>query len=305
MADLAPDAVLTRDAQAGEVGALGALLARHQAGMRATALAILGYGPDAEDAVQEAALIALRRIGDVRDPAAVGPWLRMIVRNACRMRLRARSREQLGVDLDRASTEPGPEQVLDEHAMRDWVWHAIDQLTPSLRMTLMLRHFSGVTDYEAIATACGIPVGTVRSRLSEARTKLTGALLATADDAHDDAGELTRAASAEAIETLAAAERGAFDEVARERWASNFRLFAGGELFGGARAALRGMDDDLTAGVHQRLISAVASRDLIIWEMRLVNPPDNPEHCPPGVVWLMPQRQGRITELRLHHAKRV
>jgi RNA polymerase sigma factor (sigma-70 family) len=305
LADFSPDATLARAAQAGEVAALGALLARHQAGMRATALAILGHGPDAEDAVQEAALIALRRIGDVRDPAAVGPWLRMVVRNACRMRLRDRSREQFGVDLDRAIDAPGPEQVLDEHALRDWVWHAIERLTPSLRMTLMLRHFSGVTEYEAIASACGIPVGTVRSRLSEARAKLTDALLATAEDAHGDAGELSRAAAVEAVETMAAAERGEFPGIARDRWAPDFRIFSGGALHGDATAAVRGMDGDLTAGVRQRLMNAVASRDLIIWEMRLVNPADDPEHCPPGVAWVMPQRQGRVTEIRLHHAKRA
>jgi RNA polymerase sigma-70 factor (ECF subfamily) len=295
---------LTREAQAGEVTALGALLARHQAGMRATALAILGHGPDAEDAVQEAALIALRRIGDVRDPAAVGPWLRMIVRNACRMRLRAHSREQFGVDLDRASNAPGPDQVLDEHALRDWVWHAIEQLTPSLRMTLMLRHFSGVTEYDAIASACGVPVGTVRSRLSEARAKLTSALLATADDAHDDASKLSRAAGVEAAETMAAAERGEFPELVRDRWAPEFRIFAGGVLYGDTAAAVRGMDSDLMAGVRQRFRNAVASRDLIIWEMELLNPPDNPDHCPPGVTWLMCQRQGRITGVRLYHPKR-
>ncbi|WP_431953383.1 RNA polymerase sigma factor [Actinacidiphila sp. bgisy167] len=44
--------------------------------------------PDAEDAVQDAALIALRRIGGIRDPDAAGPWPRMVVRNVCRARLR-------------------------------------------------------------------------------------------------------------------------------------------------------------------------------------------------------------------------
>ncbi|WP_406319317.1 RNA polymerase sigma factor [Streptomyces sp. NBC_00118] len=48
------------------------------------ALGLPGHGPDAEDAVQDATLTALRRIGDVRDPAAVGAWLRAIVRNIAR-----------------------------------------------------------------------------------------------------------------------------------------------------------------------------------------------------------------------------
>ena len=83
------DEELTGRAQSGETAALGLLLARHQAPMRAVAMSLLGYGPDAEDAMQDAALTALRRIGDVRDPAAVGAWLKAIVRNAARMRLRA------------------------------------------------------------------------------------------------------------------------------------------------------------------------------------------------------------------------
>ncbi|MFE2042723.1 RNA polymerase sigma factor, partial [Streptomyces sp. NPDC059477] len=89
-ADSAPpdDADLTRAAQAGEVAALGQLLERHRAGMRAVALSVLGPGADVDDVMQDAALTALRRIGDVRDPAAVGAWLRMIVRNAGRSVLR-------------------------------------------------------------------------------------------------------------------------------------------------------------------------------------------------------------------------
>jgi DNA-directed RNA polymerase specialized sigma24 family protein len=84
------DAELTRGAQSGDVVALGLLLSRHRPGMRAVALSLLGHGQDADDAVQDASLVALLRIGDVRDPAAVGPWLRMIVRNAYRTRPRTR-----------------------------------------------------------------------------------------------------------------------------------------------------------------------------------------------------------------------
>ncbi|WP_245771709.1 RNA polymerase sigma factor [Actinacidiphila guanduensis] len=96
MADLlvrgAPrDADLVRAAQAGDAGSLGLLLARHRAPMYAVALAFLGHSQDAEDAVQEAAVLALRRFGDIRDPEAAGPWLRMVVRNVCRAQLRRMS----------------------------------------------------------------------------------------------------------------------------------------------------------------------------------------------------------------------
>jgi hypothetical protein len=54
------DAELTRAAQAGDAGSLGVLLARHEAAMRAVALGMIGYGPDTDDVVQDAALVAVR-----------------------------------------------------------------------------------------------------------------------------------------------------------------------------------------------------------------------------------------------------
>jgi RNA polymerase sigma-70 factor (ECF subfamily) len=298
------DSELTRSAQCGDVAALGLLLARHQADLRAVALSVLGYGPDAEDAVQEAALVALRRIGDVRDPGSVGAWLRMIVRNACRMRLRARNGIQLTDRLDPRSDVPSPEEVLDRHALQDWVWHAIEELTPTLALPLMLRHFSGISSYEEIAAACEVPLGTVRSRLNQARSKLSAALLATADKAHDDAATLTALRGREAVETLATAERGAFAEVAAERWAPTFEIVGGAGERGGRELALAGMDGDLTAGVRQRFVNAVASRQVTIWEMDLINPTDDPEHCPPAVIWVQTLHAGQVTRLRLFHPER-
>ncbi|MEW9528209.1 RNA polymerase sigma factor [Microbispora sp. NPDC049125] len=296
-----PDVELTRGAQSGDVAALGLLLERHQAGMRAVALSILGPGPDADDAVQDAALTALQRIGDVRDPAAVGPWLRMIVRNACRSRLRRTNEAQSVHDLALPSANATPEQVLDRHALRDWIWHAIEELSPSLRMVLMLRHFSGITTYEQMAAVCGVPVGTVRSRLSQARAKLSEALLATAESAHGDAAALAAARRREGIETLEAAERGRFGDVLAERWSPDAELLDGRSRVGGRDFLLRGMECDLEAGVRQRLVHAVAGSDLTIWEMDIVNPADDPEHCPPGVTWVMSLDEGRVRRLRLYH----
>ncbi|MGW3290249.1 RNA polymerase sigma factor [Streptomyces sp. NPDC001002] len=200
------DATLTRAAQAGEVAALGLLLERHRAGMRAVALSILGPGADADDVMQDAALTALRRIGDVRDPSAVGAWLRMIVRNASRSVLRDSAVVRPVDDLHLPSTDVGPEQWLEQNALRDWVWEALEELSPVLRMPLVLRHFTaGVSSYEQIADACGVPVGTVRSRLSQGRAKLAAALAATADAPHGDAEERVRASRIEARELLAAA----------------------------------------------------------------------------------------------------
>jgi RNA polymerase sigma factor (sigma-70 family) len=300
------DLSLVRGAQWGDAESLGLLLERHQPGMRAVALSILGHGPDAEDAVQDAALVALARIGDLREPAAAGPWLRMIVRNACLMQLRSRRAVPpaglLGV-LPLVSGDPTPEQIIDGHAMRDWIWHAIGELSPPLRLVIMLRHFSDVSSYEQIAAICGIPVGTVRSRLSQARAKMTGALLSTASAAHADAGELTAARRREAIETLAAAERGNLAAVIADRWAPDAEMITSRGQRGGTRRLIAAMDADISASVHQRLVSTVASRDVTIWEMGITNPPEDPAHCPPAVTWLLTHRSGRIQRLRLFHPR--
>lgn len=301
MNDGLPDTELTRCAQAGDPAALGVLLQRHQAGMKAVALAVLGHGPDVEDVLQDAALTALRRIGEVRDPSAVGAWLRAIVRNTCRMRLR---RRDLGLPLSEVllppSAEMVPDQVTEANALRDWIWTAMDELTPSLSLVLMLRHFSGVTTYEQIAQACDLPLGTVRSRLNQARSKMAAALLATADHEHDSAEERNRATRREAHETLAAAEAGRFADIVTDRWSPRVTLTAQG-VEGDRDLLLAAMDDDLAAGVRQRPRHTIAGADVAIWEMDLINPPDNPDHCPPSVVWLLALNGGRVQRLRLFH----
>ncbi|WP_327247941.1 RNA polymerase sigma factor [Streptomyces sp. NBC_01320] len=301
------DATLTRAAQAGDIAALGLLLERHRAGMRAVALSILGPGADADDVMQDAALTALRRIGDVRDPGAVGAWLRMIVRNAGRSLLRGAVAAQPVDELHLPSPEDGPEQWLERSAVRDWVWEALEELSPLLRMPLVLRHFTtGVTSYEQIARACGVPVGTVRSRLSLGRAKLTAALAATADAAHGDAEQRVLASRIEARETLAAAESGHFGKLLTERWSPEIALLSGPDRLGGWDLLVRSMDNDVEEGVRQRLIHAVAGRSLTVWEMDIINPADNPEHCPPGVAWLMTlDDAGRVQHLRLAHSRPV
>jgi RNA polymerase sigma-70 factor (ECF subfamily) len=264
---------------------------------------VLGNRPDAEDAVQDASLIALRHIGDVRQPESIGAWLRMIVRNVCRSRVRSAAPTTPVPDLAVLAAETSPEQIIDRHAMRDWLCRAIDELSPTLRLTLMVRHFSPRTpSYDQIAALYGVPVGTVRSRLSEARRRLVEAMATTADSVHDDAVAMAQASAREAADTLAAAEQGRFAELAAERWTPDAAYYSGRRRVGDRNFLIRGMACDLEAGVHQRFVSAVTSRDTTIWEMDLANPPDKPGHCPPAVAWLMSMKNGQMHQLRLFHA---
>jgi RNA polymerase sigma-70 factor (ECF subfamily) len=197
-----------------------------------------------------------------------------------------------------------PAEVLDRHALRDWVWSALEDLSPGLRLVTMLRYFTDVTSYEDIAALCATPVGTVRSRLNHARTKLAHALLGSADRVHDDAAGLTALHRRVAEETMVSAHRGELASALSDRWSPQAHV----TWPTGKRTGLDYLDTafkrDLSDGVRHELLNVVASREVVIWEAALHNPPEDPFHCPPGVVWVHFLDRGRVSRLRLYHPRR-
>jgi RNA polymerase sigma-70 factor (ECF subfamily) len=225
------------------------------------------------------------------------------VRNAARTRLRAK-RETPGLDgldhLHLRDHEPShPERLIEQHAMRDWIWYAVEELPPQLRLVLMLRHFSGITSYQEIAAACEVPVGTVRSRLNQARGKMARVLLATAAQTHDDASVLTEESRHEAVVTLRASRRGTLPPEISELWPAETELVGTLGRQGERTHPFPVMRRTLEAGVRQSLRHVVASRDITIWEMDVTNPIGATNPCPPTLAWLMFRENGRVRRLRL------
>jgi RNA polymerase sigma-70 factor, ECF subfamily len=283
---------------------MAVLLAGHQSAMRATAVSILGYRPDVDDAVQEAALTAVRRICDLREPQAVSGWLRAIVRNQCRMQLRARTEIPIADpgQLAPPDAELDPAKLVERQALGNWLWQAVDALPPSLQLVTMLRYFTAVTSYQQIASVCQIPVGTVRSRLSHARSQLAERVLAIADLAHGDMAALTSRRRREAEHTLAAAHEGQFMEAVNELWSPDLdMLWPQGKRTTGFEYPVAAMYRDLSDGVSHRLVNVVASQEIVIWEAELISPTDDPFHCPPGVLWVQSFADGRVRNIRLFH----
>jgi len=295
------DGELVRAARAGDLRALGPVLEGHRAGMRAVAVALLGYGPAAEDAVQDAMVTALSAVDSLREADAVGAWLRAIVRNNCRMQLRGRHPWiQLEADLVGTATL---EDLLDRHATRDWVWSAIGRLTEPLQVVLLLRHFGPRHTYADIATICGIPIGTVRSRLSEARRLLIDALRTEATAAYADSGALVE----ERREGLVALLHGA--ELARPLSRPIAELTLPDMVMAGWWGQVphaRWLFDhilrsDAEAGVREHVAEVLASTAVTVMECDLVSPPWDPTHCPPSVLWVIQMHDERIRSIRLHH----
>jgi RNA polymerase sigma-70 factor, ECF subfamily len=136
---------------------------------------------DAEDAVQECFLRALRHFDSYRGPA-MKPWLLAILRNVCNAEFARRSAQPLppdgkedtrGVDDPPLWQEPqaSPEAELlrqrDDDAMR----RLIAALPAQYRETIVLCDINDLS-YRDIADVLGVPIGTVMSRLARAREML-------------------------------------------------------------------------------------------------------------------------------------
>jgi RNA polymerase sigma factor (sigma-70 family) len=278
------DADLIRAAAQGDAASLGALLQRHHAALLGVAVTLVGHD-DAEDVVHDAFLVALRRIGDLRDPSAAGAWLRAIVRTQCLMRLRARHEEPVEDlhDLAGSASDAVPTEELERLALRDWVWSALERLTEPLRVVTILRYFGTRSSYQEIAAIVGVPVGTVRSRLNQVRLKLPDRLLEEASSAHPDIARTQATAERYFREAVADVNRG---ELAgyTHTWADDVLGHEpNGPNIRGRDELVRAMHDDtVVPGVLVHLDRVIASPTITVLEARLESPAEAPSHCPPA-----------------------
>lgn len=297
------DGALVWAARAGDTASLGCLLQRHRAALYADAVRILGSGEQAQDAVQEASLVAMRRLSELRDPAAFGPWLRAIGRNVCLMERRRGRREVLVGDwVDDRGLLADAEQELERHVLAGWVWGAIDGLPEGQRVAVMLRYFGRECSYEEIAEICAVPVGTVRSRLNAARHALAERLLA---DAAPDArvAERTEAWRSRLIEAIGALNRG--DSAAARTLLATDAVITARDRTGGPGDVLPALLADSDAGVRVHVGAVVAGAGVVVLDGMLDNPPHDPSHCPPAYTWVGFHDGSRIDRLRFHHPARV
>jgi RNA polymerase sigma factor (sigma-70 family) len=177
----ADDGELWRRAGQGEAECFGVLFDRHAAAVRAFCARRTGSIDAADDLVSIVFLEAWRRRADVEliDSNAL-PWLYGIARRTMQHRWRTARRHRRV--LERLPPAPVVPDHADEVAGRlDDEQHlarlaaAVERLKPPDRDVLVLCVWQDLTYAEA-AVALGVPVGTVRSRLSRARSRLGAAL---------------------------------------------------------------------------------------------------------------------------------
>jgi RNA polymerase sigma-70 factor (ECF subfamily) len=149
------DAALVVAARAGDRAAFGQLYQRHAGMIHGLLLAHVPHG-EAEDLTQDVFVKAMRGLHELRDPAAVGPWLAAIARRRATDRHRA---HRTAVPLPH---EPAVEQAPTREAHA--ILAAIQALPVAYRETLILRLVEGMTGPE-IAARTGLQPESVRVNL--------------------------------------------------------------------------------------------------------------------------------------------
>jgi len=140
---------------------------------------MLGDGPEAEDATQEAFLRAYNHLDSYDPQRSFRTWLLSIASNHCIDRIRKRRMMTVSLDeplpsgspLEIASSEPHPEDVLLRRERSAMIQQMLDELAPEYRAAVVLRYWYDYS-YTEIAAALNTTESAIKSRLFRARQML-------------------------------------------------------------------------------------------------------------------------------------
>ena len=187
-----PDLELVRRAQAGDVDAFGDLVERNRRAVFRAALAAVGSPDEADDVAQEAFVTAFQKLPGFRGESSFKTWLLSITwRKAIDRRksvsrwmqrlVAPRTMSDTGEEWDPMESLPSGGQSQEEDAMTADLQRRLRPLIASLPKKLrdaLLLAGSGDHSYDEIGRMLGIPTGTVKWRVSEARKVLKAKMAA-------------------------------------------------------------------------------------------------------------------------------
>ena len=150
--------------------AFAPIIEQYKGAMFGVAWARLHNFHDAEDVTQEAFFQAYQRLGSLRDPHRLGAWLRSIVIHLCLNHIK-RCKKTVEVEISLLNSAPTPQVQVDRQALQEQVVDAIGRLSKVQQETVVLFYLDAYSLQE-IAQIQEVPVGTIKSRLYEARRRI-------------------------------------------------------------------------------------------------------------------------------------
>ncbi|HET9328760.1 MAG TPA: sigma-70 family RNA polymerase sigma factor [Candidatus Eisenbacteria bacterium] len=186
----ADEAGLVRAAQAGDSRAFSEIVIRYQRAIYRVAYGFTRVPADADDLAQETFVRAYQAIGRFRVGEPLYPWLARIASNLALSLLRSRRRkpetplEPLLEAGQQWGKEEDPGRAVMDREQKEHLKQALSELSPEHQAVLVLRGVEEMS-YEEIARTLNVPLGTVMSRLSRARTELKTRLAAKTGETHE------------------------------------------------------------------------------------------------------------------------
>ena len=181
------DTSLIARCQKADITAFNEIVARYKNKIYNYLYRMTGSADDAEDLTQEVFVRMYTNIGSFRAEASLSTWLFRIAGNLCVDAFRRSKRERglvqsldapisrdeegMSVTQDVPDVSREPMRVFAQGELGEQIQAALEKLPPKLRAAVVLHDVEGLA-YEEIATIEKIPLGTVKSRIFNARVAL-------------------------------------------------------------------------------------------------------------------------------------
>ena len=295
---------LVKAAMAGEEAAWNILYQQHYPGLYAMALQLCPDIATAKDTVQDSFITAFLKLPQLKDYSVFRSWIKKILIRNCYHAL-SKIRFQKRIEKSIPNVDVWIEQELetksDLFSTKNRFYAAVSNLPQTLQSALLLRYFTSFNTYNEIAQILNIPVGTVRSRLNEAKSKLTlewnqpTAGCTQSLKQGDDWNHFY-------FETFSGMHH---DDSDKQRFFKHMdkniqiigpdrRSNIGGQLFEGM------IIDDRKHGSWLSPESIVSSDDISIIEVRHFNSLEHPNHCPTRSIVVLQRKKMQVNKMNLH-----
>ena len=181
-----PDAEIIEQIRAGQKEAFENIVMRYNRRVYAVAYRYVNNSEEAADITQEIFIRVWEKLETFRGDSKFSTWLFQLAGNHCKNKLKALKRrrwfqneslnghprdDDYGPARQHESPDPGPGELLSGARMQEMVRNKLEELPEDQRTVLMMRDIDDL-DYDEIAEATGLALGTVKSRIHRGRIEL-------------------------------------------------------------------------------------------------------------------------------------
>lgn len=294
---------MVRAAHAGEKQGWNMLYRHYYPGLYAIAVQHCDDATIAQDMVQEAFTIAYLKLNQLKDTVAFSGWIKSILLHVCHKYYR-RNRKSKWASITASETEKLWHDDLNRQqdliSIRSSLHSSIADLPEVLRTTLLLRYFSAFESYENIAAILSVPVGTVRSRLNQAKLKLSEQWKRP-NDVNSKTLQESESWNNFYESTLSGIHH---HESCKDRFIKHLRNDV--QIITPERKSIHDNSyfekmiyNDIKAGSWLSPLNITTSGNISIVEIKHFNSAEHPDHCPAGSVMVIHRSREKVSTLQL------